>query len=70
MSMESDLAFYAQIKQDLLATAPGQWALIHNGELVEVYPTYEEAYAVATAQFGSDPVLIKEIVAEEKVERI
>lgn len=70
MSLESDLEFYAQIKQDLLATAPDQWALIHNGELVEVYPTYEEAFAAATAQFGTDQVLIKQIVAEEKVERI
>ena len=70
MSMESDLEFYAKIKQDLLSTAPEQWALIHNGELVEVYPTYEEAYGAATAAFGTEQVLIKQIIAEEKVERI
>ena len=70
MSLESDLEFYEKIKQDLLGTAPGQWALIHAGELVEVYPSYQEAYDAAAAQFGSAQVLIKEILAEEKVERI
>lgn len=71
MSMADDLALYNEIKQDLLdKDLEGQFVLIHNGELVDVYPTYKEAYDASVAKFGSAQVLIKKVEAQESVETI
>lgn len=54
MSLESDQAFYEKIKPDLLAhNMAGQFALIKDGGLVDVYPTYKAAYDAGVAKFGT-----------------
>lgn len=71
MSMEDDLALYNQIKPDLIGKDfEGQYVLIKDAALVDVYPTYKEAYDAAVAQFGQAQVLIKKVEAQEPVERI
>lgn len=72
MSLETDQAFYEKIKPDLLADAAmaGQFALIKDGELVDVYPTYQAAYDAGVAKFGTSQVFIKEILVEDRVETI
>ncbi len=71
MSLESDLAFYMKIKPDLLSKdLVGQFVLIKDGQLVDVFPTEAAAYAAAVTQFGIVQVLIKKIETEERVETI
>lgn len=71
MSLEEDLAFYNQLKPDLIGRGlEGQFVLIKDAALVEVYSTYKEAYDAAVAQFGTAPVLIKKVEIEESVETI
>lgn len=71
MSLESDLAFYNQIKPDLMAQdLLGQYVLIFNGELIDVYPTYQAAYNAAVAQFGTAQVFIKKIEEQDTLETI
>lgn len=71
MSLEDDQAFYEQIKPDLLGkNLEGQFVLIHGGALVDVYPTYKEAYDAAVAQFGTAPPFIKKVETVDTVERI
>ena len=71
MSLETDQAFYEKIKPDLLANnMAGQFVLIKDGELVDVYPTYQAAYDAGVAKFGTSQVFIKEILVEDRVETI
>lgn len=71
MSTEQDLAFYNQIKPDLLERGlEGQFVLIKDAALVDVYSTYQEAYDAATAQFGSAQITIKKVEIDEPVETI
>lgn len=71
MSLETDQAFYEKIKPDLLSNnMAGQFALIQNGELADVYPTYQAAYDAGVAKFGTSQVFIKEILVEDRVETI
>lgn len=71
MSMEADLSLYQQIKPDLIEKGmEGQFVLIKDAALVDVYPTYKAAYDSAVAQFGSAQVLIKKVEAQDTVETI
>lgn len=71
MSMKDDQALYDQIKPDLLEKQlEGHFVLIKDGALVDVYPTYKEAYDAGVAKFGAPPgVFIKKVEREETVER-
>jgi hypothetical protein len=69
--MENDLALYKEIKPDLLEKQlEGQFVLIRDGALVDVYPTYKEAYDAAVAQFGTAQILIKKVEVQDTVETI
>lgn len=76
MSLESDVAFYRQIKTDLLASDTlNQFVLIKDGRLIDVYPSYQSAYDAAVAQFGAPGpgeyrFLIKQVLDPEPVETI
>lgn len=62
--------FYQQIKPELLEFL-GQFALIHNQELVDVYPSYQAAFDGAIQKgLRAGTFLVKEIVEEEPVETI
>src|ERR1700759_2428082 len=52
---------FDKMQERLEEEHPGEWALFHNGELVDTFKTEEEAETAAHAQFGDDPVLIEEI---------
>jgi hypothetical protein len=58
----AELAVFEQLRKELLATAPGQYALIHAGDLAGTYPTAMEAVAAGYARFGHVPLLVKQIV--------
>lgn len=62
---------YQQAKPDLIPDFLGQFALIHNQELVEVYPEYQTAFDDAIKRgFVPGSFLIKEITEEEPIETI
>lgn len=71
MSMADDRELYNQIKPDLIEKQlEGQFVLIKDGALVDVYPTYKEAYEAAVAKFGTAQVFIQKIEAQDVVENI
>lgn len=71
MSQAEDLAFYNQIKPDLIGkNLEGYFVLIKDAALVDVYPSYKEAYDTAVAKFGTAQVTIKKVEVQDTVERI
>jgi hypothetical protein len=67
---QADLDLYQAIKADLLSKGmEGKFVLIAGGELVEVYDSYQAAYGAAVAAYRP-PFLIKEVLRQERVEKI
>jgi hypothetical protein len=66
-----DEDLYRQIKPDLLSKdMEGKFVLIKDGELVEVYDSYQAAYDAAAKAGLKPPFLIKEVTRTEHVETI
>jgi hypothetical protein len=62
-SLEPELAAFERLRGELLATAPGQYALLHKEDLVGTFPTAMAAVNAGYARFGHVPLLVKQIVA-------
>lgn len=70
MALEDDLALYFEIRSDLVQRALNQFVLIHNQELIGVYPTFDAALADASARFDPGSFLIKQVLDPEPVETV
>ena len=56
-----EIAAYKRMQRQLEAEHSGEWVLVHDEELVDLFATFEEAADVATQRFGRGPYLIREI---------
>ena len=61
--IEKDIIAYESMRSDIENRHIGEWALIHDEELIGVFTAFEEAAAVAVARFGRGPYLIRQIGA-------
>lgn len=59
--LETELQTYDENKRSLLATAPGKFALIHDGDVVGTYDTRNDAISAGYDKFGNTAFLVKEI---------
>ena len=59
--LTEEIAAYETMRRELEIDHFGEWALVHDGELIGTYETFEEAAEVAVPQFGRGPYLIREI---------
>lgn len=62
--LEAERQFYDTMKYELLKTHPGQFALIHDNELIGVYTTFKEAFSEGVKLFGRNGYLIQRITPE------
>jgi hypothetical protein len=65
---KQEIAFFDQIKNSLLEKCGGQFVLIKGNQLVGTFTTFEEAYDKGVTEFGQEPFLIKQLVAQEPQE--
>jgi hypothetical protein len=61
--LEKDIIAYETMRADLENHHLGGWVLVHNEELIGVFPSFENAASVAAARFGRGPYLIRQIGA-------
>ena len=61
--LEKDIHAYETMQADLENRHMGGWVLIHNEGLIGVFPSFEEAAAIAVTRFGRGPYLIRQIGA-------
>lgn len=59
--LEKNRAAYEKLKEKLEAEQTGQVALLHDGELVGVYPDSGEAYSIGRERFGLGEFYTKKI---------
>jgi hypothetical protein len=70
MALETELAFYETIKEELLQHYQGKFVLIIGNERLGVFDKSEDAYARGIELKGNVPMLIKRIDQNEPIERI
>lgn len=69
MALETELQYFQRVKQELLKTHAGKFALIKGEELVGVFDTPANAYDEGVKRFGREPFMIKRISETEEVYR-
>lgn len=62
--IQDEIDAFERLRPGLEADHLGEWALVHQGELIGLYGSFEEAAADAVRRFGSGPFLIRQIGAE------
>ena len=62
-NLSQDIAAYEVMRADLEAAHNGEWAVVHDRELICVFPTFDEAATTAIQKFGRGPYLIRQIGA-------
>ena len=67
--LDKELAFYGEQKDELLKHHFGQYVLIKGREIVGTFTKFEEAYEQGVKRFGTVPMLIKQVVSEEPVQK-
>ena len=61
--IDDEISAYEAMRQNLEATEIGKWALVHHGELIGIYDSFESAAGEAVRQFGRGPYLIRQVGA-------
>ena len=61
--LDTELAAFEAMRNDLEAHHMGKWVLVHDGKLVNVYDGFEAAAEDAVAKFGRGPYLIRQVGA-------
>jgi hypothetical protein len=61
--IDAEIAAYLSMQQELEGKYMGQWVLFHQGRLVAVYKSFDDAAKDAVSRFGRGPYLIRQIGA-------
>ncbi len=64
-ALHREIVAYERLRPDLEARHRGKWAVVYSGDLVGVYPEFEEAAAEAVERFDNGPYLIRQIGVEK-----
>jgi hypothetical protein len=68
MALEQELETFRNNLQTLKAEHEGKYVLIHGGQVVDVFSTYDDAIKTGYAKFGLNPFLVKQIHALEQAQ--
>jgi hypothetical protein len=61
--IDNELAAFEAFRARLEAHHMGKWVLIHDGELIDVHDSFDNAATDASTKFGRGPYLIRQIGA-------
>lgn len=69
--LSQELSFFDQNRQQWIASGHlGKWVVVHGEALHGVFDSLEEAFRNGAKHFGSQDFLVKEVVAQDRVEKI
>lgn len=69
-AIKKELEYFERVKDRLLQSHKGKFALIKGEALIGTFTTQEEAYKEGIRRFGKDAFLIKPILEVEQVQTI
>lgn len=69
-ALREELGFFQSMRAQLLMAHEGKFVLIKGHELVGVFESQQQAYALGLEKLGNVPFLIKQVVREEPVQTI
>lgn len=61
--VESEIAAYKRMQNELESKLMGKWVLVRDGVLVSSYDSFESAAQDAVKRFGRGPYLIRQVGA-------
>ena len=61
--LSEEIAAYEKMRSTLEADHLGKWVVVHEGKLVDVFESFEEAADQAVCRFGRGPYLIRQVGA-------
>lgn len=62
MGREADVPWFEANRKRLARDFPGQWIVVHHGEMVQAFGTDEEAVVFAVSRFGVDSASVFQAV--------
>ncbi len=68
--LKNELDYFNKIKDDLLKTNNGQYALIKDENLEGSFTTFPEAYEAGVVRFGTESFLVKQIIEQQQPQQI
>jgi len=69
-SLKEELDFFETLREELLKTNTGQYALVKGKEFFGAFTTEEEAYNEGVSKFGTEQFLVKQVTAEDVIYKI
>jgi len=66
--MSDDIAWFEQNRPMISKQYPDQWVIVKNQKVVGAYPDYATGYTAGTQMFGTEPFVLKQATASQKVE--
>lgn len=70
MALEKELQYYNEHKEELLRNHEGKFALIKGDQLLGTFDTDEAAFEAGVARLGNEPMLIKQISREDRIDQV
>ena len=65
--LKKDLDYFESKLDELLGKSKGEYALIHEGQLIDTFKSKEDAIKKGYELFGNSPFLVKLIIEVEDI---
>jgi len=65
--LKKDLDYFESKLDELLGKSKGEYALIHEGQLIDTFKSKEDAIKKGYELFGNSPFLVKLIIEVEEI---
>jgi hypothetical protein len=69
-ALATEMAYFKQHLDELLAHHSGKFVLIHGTELAGVFDTMAAAYEVGVQKWGNVPMLIRQVRQDDPIETV
>ena len=60
-NLDEDIAAYGLMQDELERSHFGRWVLVHDRQLVDIFPSFKDAAKTAARNFGRGPYLIRQV---------
>jgi len=70
MALDDEISWFESNRAFIAQNYKGQWVVIKDKSVRGAYPKQDDALKAGLKMFGTQPFLVKQALAEEKVHKI